>query len=132
MTRFSLCWVATFAVCLATADAQQTRTDSQGRHHFLATLTKVDLQKDAITVKTTDKNGKEQEKTLQLPKDTTYRDSMGKIAKLSDFKAGDDVLVTQKGDTVTELKKESHVTITRVDSKAGTVTVKMKDQTGKE
>src|SRR5262245_22452621 len=135
MTRFSFCSVAMFtalAICVATANAQQPRTDSQGRHHMHATITKVDLQKDSITVKTMDKNGKEQEKTLQLPKDVTFHDSMGKTAKLSDFRTGDEVLITQKGDAITELKKQAHVTITRVDSKANKITVKMKDQSGKE
>jgi hypothetical protein len=135
MVRSSLCSIAAlaiFAAGLAKADDQATGADKQGKHHFHATVTKVDTQKDAITVKMMDKSGKQHEKTFQLPKDVAYLDSMGKVAKLSDFQSGDDVLITQKAGTVTELKKDARVTITRVDAKAGKVTVKMKDRNGKD
>jgi hypothetical protein len=134
MLRASVCSVATLAILavgLARADDAKTKADNQGKHHHHATITKVDGQKDTITVKMMDKNGKEQEKTFQLPKDIRYLDNTGKVARLDDFRPGDDVLITQKAGTVTELKKDARATITKVDAKAGTVTVKMRDQSGK-
>jgi uncharacterized protein YigE (DUF2233 family) len=135
MLRTSLCCVATLAFAaayLAQASAQATNGDKQGRHHMHVTITKVDTQKDAITVKWMDRNGKEQEKTFQLSKVVAYRDSAGKALKLSDFRANDDALITHKEDAVTEVKKAERVIIAKVDAKAGKVTVKMKDQNGRE
>ena len=92
----------------------------------------MDAQKDSVTVKMTDKTGKEQEKTFQLLKDVALRDSEGKTAKLSDFEAGDDIVLSQKDGKVTEIKENDEATITKVDPKAGTVTLKMKDKDGKD
>jgi uncharacterized protein YigE (DUF2233 family) len=127
--------VATLAIaaaCLSQARATGDKPDKQGRHHIHVIIAKVDTQKDTITVKWMDRNGKEQEKTFQLSKDVSYRDGTGKALKLSDFRANDDVLIIHKADTVAEVKKDERVTITRVDAKAGKVTVKMKDQNGRE
>jgi hypothetical protein len=116
---------------LVSADDSKKDKD-HGKSCMHATVSKLDTQKGSITVKITDREGKEQEKTFQTSSDTDYRDSNGKSAKLSDFKAGDDVLITQKDGKLTEIKEDNEATITKVDPKAGTVTLKMKDKDGKD
>jgi uncharacterized protein YigE (DUF2233 family) len=135
MLRVSLCAVAALAIFsagLAQADDGKAKADTQGKHCCHATITKVDAQKDSITVKMTDKSGQEQEKTFQLSNDIDLRNSAGNTAKLSDFKAGDDIVLSQKDGKVTEIKENDEATITKVDPKAGTVTLKMKDKDGKD
>src|SRR5205085_690151 len=83
-------------------------------------------------VKMMDKNGQEQQKTFQLSKDTHFRNKTGEAAKIQDFREGDEVQLTMNAGQVTELKKSDRATITNVDTKAGTVTVKMKDASGKD
>jgi hypothetical protein len=126
---WSLIALAIVPVGIAQADDAKK---SDGKHHMQATITKVDSQKDMISVKVMDKNGKEQEKTLHLAKDAKYLNSAGKDAKLDSFKTGDDVCVTEKDDKVTELKKHAEAKITKVDKKTGDITVKMTDKDGKE
>jgi hypothetical protein len=116
----------------AGADDTKSKTDAQGKQCCHATITKIGPQKDSVTVKMTDKSGKEQEKTFQISKDTELRDSTGKTAKIDDFKTGDDVVLTQKDGKLTEIKESDEATITKVDPKAGTVTLKMKNQDGKD
>jgi uncharacterized protein YigE (DUF2233 family) len=135
MLRHLFCAVAGLAIVsvnLARADDSKATKDEHGQHCMHATITKVAPQKDAITVKMTDKSGNEQEKTFQVSKDVVYRDSDGKQAKIDDFKAGDDVVLTQKDGKVTEVKESDEATITKVDPKAGTVTLKTKDDNGKD
>ena len=85
-----------------------------------------------MTVKTHDKSGQEQKKTLQLSKDVAFRDTSGNSAKKDDLQVGDDVVVREKDGKVTEIKENDEATITKVDQKAGTVTLKMKDKNGKD
>ena len=59
-------------------------------------------------------------------------DSTGKAATLAAFHAGDEVQITEQGGKVTQLRKHAEATITSVNPKAGTVTVRMRDQNGKE
>ncbi|HLJ94589.1 MAG TPA: hypothetical protein VKU02_15490 [Gemmataceae bacterium] len=135
MLRTSLCSVvalALLAVGLARADDTKNKTDKSGQHHVQATITRIDRQKNTITVKMMDKNGREEEKTLHLADGATYFDNNGKAATLAAFHTGDDVLITEKGDKITEVRKHAEATITKVDPRAGTVTVRMKDQNGKE
>jgi hypothetical protein len=114
------------------ADDTKSKTDNQGKQCCHATITKIAPQKDSVTVKLTDKSGKQQEKTFQISKDTELRGSTGKTAKIDDFKTGDDVVLTQKDGKLTEIKESDEATITKVDPSAGTVTLKMKDQNGKD
>jgi uncharacterized protein YigE (DUF2233 family) len=129
---FAVAAMAIFSAGLVRGDDKQSSADKQGKQCCHATITKVDAQKDSITVKMTDKAGKEQEKTFQLSKDVDLRDSTGKAAKLGDFQVGDDIVLSQKDDKVTEIKENDEATITKVDAKAGTVTLKMKDKDGKD
>jgi len=114
------------------ADDTKSKTDNQGKQCCHATITKIAPQKDSVTVKLTDKSGKQQEKTFQISKDTELRGSTGKTAKIDDFETGDDVVLTQKDGKLTEIKESDEATITKVDPNAGTVTLKMKDQNGKD
>ncbi len=124
--------LAILAVGLAKADDAKKKGADQGKKHIQATITKVDTQKDTITVKVMDKQGKEVEKTFPLTNDVEYLDSTGRVAKLDAFQPGDDVLITQKEGKITAVRKHTQATIAKVDTKAGTVTVKMKDKDGKE
>ncbi|HEY2415163.1 MAG TPA: hypothetical protein VGI40_23165 [Pirellulaceae bacterium] len=132
-------WAITFAAALisvagitASADDTKKNSDNSGKNCFHAKITAIDQSKDTLTVKTCDKSGKEQQKTLQLSKDVAFRDISGNSAKKGDLKVGDDVVVHEKDGKVTEIKENDEATITKVDSKAGTVTLKMKDKNGKE
>ena len=129
---FSLSWIGVASADDTKDSANRQNKQQQDKHCLHATITKVSPQKDSITVKSQDKSGKEQEQTFQLSKDIAYRDSSGQTAKLADFKVGDDVLITQKDGKITEIKEDDEATITKVDPKAGTVTLKMKGKDGKD
>jgi hypothetical protein len=107
------------------------KADDHSARHMQGTICKVDSQKNTVTLKTTDKNGKSEDKTFQLAKDVKILDAAGKDAKLASLKDGDNVCLTEKDDKITELKKHAQATITKVDAKAGTITVKMTDKDGK-
>jgi hypothetical protein len=129
LSLFSLCAMMMLDAGLARANDSDKK---QSMQHLQATITKVDKDKNTLAVKTIDKNGKEEDKTLQLSKDAKYLDSAGKDAKLDSFKVGDDVWITQKEDKVTELRKHAEAKIVKVDAKAGTIRVKMTDRDGKD
>jgi uncharacterized protein YigE (DUF2233 family) len=137
MTRVIFCSfaaVALFAVVLARADDSNKQRDND-QNQNKATITKVDSKKSTMTVTMKDEDGKEVEKTFQLTDGAEYLDSHGKAAKLNAFQPGDHVLIAERDGKLTELKKcvqHSHATITKVDSKKGTVAVTMKDHYGKE
>jgi hypothetical protein len=97
-----------------------------------ATISKIDAQNHTVTVKTADGQGQGKEKTLQLAKDVKYLNSSGKEAKADAFKAGDSVCLKEHDGKVTELHKEAQAKITKVDAEAGTITVKMADEKGKQ
>jgi alpha-glucosidase (family GH31 glycosyl hydrolase) len=113
-------------------DKQNDSSAKAGKHCFHATISKLDAQHDKLTVKCCDKSGQSQEKSLQLSSDVAFKDSSGKTAKRDDFQAGDDVVITEKDGKVTEIKENDEATITKVDPQAGTVTLKTKDDNGKE
>ena len=133
MLRTALCSLALLAVPLAMAGAADAKKDQDKDHKSLhATISKIDSQNHKLSVKTMDDNGKEQEKSLSLSSDVKYLNAAGKEAKADSFKAGDDVCVMEKDGKVTEVRKEAEAKITKVDGKAGTITVKMTDENGKE
>lgn len=130
----SVSWLAVIAILvvgLVQADESAKNADKQSGHRMQAVIAKIDAQQDSINVKTMDKNGQKQEKTLQLAKDAKILGADGHTAKLDDFRPGDNVLVTTKDGKVTQLRKHAQATITKVDAKAGTITVKMMDKNGK-
>ncbi len=122
----SVAWLAT------SADDTKKNADSNGKNCFHATITAIDRSNDTLTVKTCDKSGQDQQKTLHLSKDVAFRDSSGNSAKKDDLKVGDDVVVHEKDGKVTEIKENDEATITKIDPQAGTVTLKMKDKNGKD
>ena len=99
--------------------------------HFAATISKVDSQNDKLTVTITGRDGKQSEKALDIEKDAAVRDIHGKTAQLSDLKPGMVVRITEVNGKVSKIDEENVATITKVDSKAGTVTVQMPDESGK-
>ncbi len=128
----SVAVLAIFAVGLTKADDSKNKSDKDKQK---GTITNVDSKTSSITVSMKDQDGKKAEKTFQLAQNVAYLDSSGKTAKIDAFHSGDRVLITQKDGKVTELKKgmaHAQATITKVDAKNGTVTVKMKDQNGKD
>jgi hypothetical protein len=134
MLRASFCSfavLALFVIGLARADDAKSKGDKNTKH-TQATITTVDAEKNTVTVTIKGRKGKEVAKTFQVPKGAKYFDSTGKVAKLDAFKPGDDIVITQKGGKITEMRIHAEATITKVDAKEGTVTVKMMDKEGKE
>ena len=135
MLRAFICSAAVLAipvVGLARADDTTKKDEKEHKHCIQATITHVDAKKDTISAKYFDKKGNEIEKTFQLSSDVKLLDSAGKNAKLDTFKPDDDVLITQKDDKVTGVRKHAMATITKIDPKAGTITVKMTDKNGQD
>ena len=132
MLHHVICSLALAAVLVGAVRADDAKKkDDQNNKSLHATISKIDAQKHSLTVKTMDKNGKEQEQTLQLSNDVKFLYAAGKDAKADSFKSGDDVCVMEKDGKVTELRKEAEAKITKVDRKAGTITVQMTDENGK-
>ena len=134
MLRASVCSVVVLSllvVGLVKADDSATKSKTK-KHHTQATITKVDSENGTVTVSTNGKNGKQTSKTLHVAEGVKYFDASGDAAKLADFRAGDDVVIMRKGGKITEMRKHAEATITKVDAKDGTLTVKMMDKTGKE
>ncbi|HVX61895.1 MAG TPA: hypothetical protein VHC19_14865 [Pirellulales bacterium] len=135
MLRLSMLSLAVLAVLtVGFANAKDSDKDKQDKNQcqFQATVSKVDEQKNSITVKSMDDNDKEQKQTLRLADDAQILDSQGKQTELDSFEPGDDVCITEEGDKVTELRKHAEATITNVNPQAGTITVKMEGKNGKE
>jgi uncharacterized protein YigE (DUF2233 family) len=135
MLRTCLCSAAVlalFTVGLVRADDAKTKADAKTKKHEKATVTKVDPQKESITVKMMDKSGKEVEDTIRLTSAVKLLDCSGKSITAKSFEAGDEVFICRNGSAVTEVKKAAQATITKVDAAKGTVTVRMTDKDGKQ
>lgn len=136
MFRISICTLAACSLLtlgMARADDAAAKKDAGKQAKTRqATITKVDAAKDTLTVKVTDKDGKSHEKTIQLSDAAKILDSNGHSAKLDDFHAGDSVCISRDGDKVTSVRKHAQAKITSMDPKAGTVTVEMADDSGKQ
>ena len=129
------CAVLALAMTLglrAIGDDTKASSTSQQKQCLHAKVTKISSDKDSITVELQDKSGSKHEQTFQLGKDVEFRDSSGNKEKLGDLKAGDDVVITQKDGKVCEIKEQDEATITKVDPKAGTVTLSTKGKDGKQ
>src|SRR5665213_864819 len=70
------------------------------RKHAEAKIVKVDAKAGTITVKMTDKDGKDVERTFRLVEDSEYFDSTGRIAVLDVFQSGDDILLVETDGTI--------------------------------
>jgi hypothetical protein len=133
----SLATVAILAAGLVLADdsknqSKQSSQSKQDKTCSHAKISSIDQQNNKVTLQVCDKSGQHHEKTFTISDDATLRDSDGHSAKLKDFKAGDEVAITQKDGKLTEMKEQEEFTITKVDPKQGTITVKMKNKQGKE
>lgn len=116
-------------------DKKDNSKDSDKKHRCRGTVVKVDADKHTLTVKTMDahdKDAKEQEKTFTVADDAKIMDSSGKEEKLSELKSGDSICLTEKDGKITKVREHAVAKITKVDQKAGTVTVKTKDKDGKD
>jgi hypothetical protein len=122
-------------VAAGSARANDTKKNSseekQAKHHVEATITNVDTKNDAVSLKMQEKSGETKNETLKIADNAKLKDEQGKSTKLDKFRKGDDVLITEKNDKITSLAERATATITSMDSKAGTVTVKMLDDHGK-
>lgn len=91
-------------VCMTEQDGKVTKL----RKNAQAKITKINEQARTITVKMTDKDGKETEKTFRLIEDTEYVDSTGRVAVLDIFQSGDDILFIDAEGTIETMKKDDH------------------------
>jgi hypothetical protein len=125
MLRKCVCGVA--AIVLVTIGV--ARAD-EGNRLMEASVTKVDSQKNEITVQQMNITGKEEQKTLQLARDAKLTDSMGVAEKLDAFHAGDEVFLMERGNEVTHLSKYSLATIGKIDPTANTISLNIKETNG--
>lgn len=106
-------------------------------HVTHGTVVKTDTGKDSIAVKVKARDGKEQDKTIEL-KGVKLIGKDNKVAKLTDFAAGDHVLLVEregKLEAVRELPPMPHMvlgTIVKEDAAGHAITVKVKGRDGKE
>lgn len=149
MLRAFLCTaaLASLATVSFAADAKDAK-DTKADNGQAATVTKVDAQKNTLTVMMKDKDGKEEQQTFDLTKDVKLQDAAGKTIEASSLQKGDAIRIVEQNGKLAEVRREnSHsgetgqahngkkgeeATITNVDAKKGTVTVKMKDKEGKD
>jgi len=133
MFRASLSSLLVVAVLsMAAARADDAKKKERSKHHIHATVSKIDSQKNTLTAKVMNKDGKEEEKTFTLSDDAKYLDTSGEKIKADTLKAGDEVCLVEKDDKIVKIRKEAQAKITKVDAKAGTITVKTKDKSGKD
>jgi len=135
MKRASLCSLAVLGlVAFGMVLADDTKKkDQKGTEK--ATIEKVDSANHTITVRMMGSDGKHAEKTLHLADGATYMDAHGTALKMDAFQPGDHVCITENDGKITQLKKDTNQTqaiITHVDAKKGTVSVRMKDENGKD
>ena len=143
MLRAFLCSAALLGLASIglAADTKDTKDvkNAKNDNGMMATVQKVDAKNHTITVMMRDQNGKEEEKTLNLTRDVKVVDENGKTADADTLKDGDNVRVVERDGKLAEVQREpaaskngEEATITNVDAKKGTITLKMKDKNGKE
>ncbi len=141
MLRAFLCSAAFLG--LASVSLAADKKDAKNENEMTATVTKVDVKANTLMVRMKDKNGKEEEKTFNLTKDVKVVDANDKAIQLDTIKAGDEVTLTERDGKLVEVEREhakgttaskngEEATITNVDAKKGTITLKMKGKNGKE
>lgn len=129
------------SVCFA-ADAKDAK-DAKSDNGMQATVTKVDAKTHSVTLQWKDNNGKQEEQTFTLGSDVKLTDENGKTITAEGLKEGEQVRFTERDGKLVDLRAEKagaagsnangeEATITKVDSKNGTVTVRMKDKNGKD
>ena len=139
MLRAFLCSAALLGLASIglAADTKDTKDvkNAKNDNGMMATVQKVDAKNHTITVMMKDKNGKEEEKTLNLTKDVKVVDENGKTADADTLKDGDNVRVVERDGKLAEVQREpaaskngEEATITNVDAKKGTITVQDEGQ----
>ncbi len=112
------------------------RTGDQDNKPQRGEISKVDSGgAGTLTVKMRDKDGKEIEKTFKLIRETKLYGADGKATEFNVFRAGDQVVLLSRQGDLTELRQAGRpvrAEIVDINPSAGTVKVKMKDETGKE
>ncbi len=96
--------LAFMAGSLLTAE-EKDKKDKDNKKPTAATVTKVDAKKGEITVKYTDTQGKEAEKTFHLTKDIHLFDETGRAAAIDVFESGHDVLIVEAEGQLKELRR---------------------------
>ena len=84
---------------------EKDKKDKDTAKPTAATVTKVDAKKGEITVKFTDPQGKEAEKTFRLTKDIHIFDETGRAAAIDVFESGHDVLIVEAEGNLKELRR---------------------------
>jgi len=134
MLRAILHSMVLFGGFLGLASATNLKAESKDitdKNAKQATITKLDAKTATATV-SMQSEGKKVEKTFKLAKDIEYTDCAGKAAAADTFHPGDQVLLVESDGQITKMKKnEKEATITKLDAKKGTATVKMQHE-GKE
>jgi hypothetical protein len=110
------------------ADQKTESKDITDKNAKEATITKLDAKGATATVKMKSE-GKLVESTFKLAKDIEYMDCAGKAATAGTFHPGDHVLLVETDGQITKIKKnEKEGTITKLDAKKGSATVKMQHE----
>jgi len=86
------------------ADDKQKK-DSAHSNTGAVTVSKVDAERGAFTVKYTDPSGKPQERTFTLTKDVRLLDETGRVANLAVFQSGDEVLLVETEGKLQEVRR---------------------------
>lgn len=146
MSRIGLVCSLVVALVCGLASAQEKKEERPNK--AIATVIKSDADKHTITVKWKNKEGKEEEKTLEVKDKIKLIGEDGKVAAEADFfkglVAGEELLVLVAADgKVTEIRdlpprgakpeeKGTRTVASFVSVKEHTLTLKMKNKDGKE
>lgn len=109
MLRSVLCSLFTLALCLGAAAVAEDKKDDKakdGKKGAKARITNIDKEKQTVTVKMKDKEGKETEKTFKLARTVRYIDSTGKVVAADVFRSGDYVLVFEVAGQIEEIRQD--------------------------
>jgi Ca2+-binding EF-hand superfamily protein len=96
--------VALLVGSLVAAD-DKDKKDKDAPKPTAVTITKVDAKNGEITVKFTDAQGKEKEKTYQLTKDVRLFDETGRVVALDVFESGGDALIVESEGKLKEIRR---------------------------
>jgi hypothetical protein len=96
------------ALVVGVSLAQQQKNAQKGAQDTptRATITKVDPVKNNITLKYKDKTGKEVEKDFELKGDVKMFDEVGKVATITAYRVGNNVLIIEREGKLLELRKD--------------------------
>ncbi len=131
MLRAFACSVAVGAfVLLAQASGQQTQNQQQRadqgvgtnkEHVTKATVVSIDPDKNTITLKMKDKNGKQVERTVELKGGVKVFNDKGEATRVEVFRRGNTMYVVERQERVYELRTTpEHRGGTNADQKSGT------------